>query len=245
MRAALVLGSVALLVAIWTIASRGVDSIVLPSPREVWAAFGEDVDSGAWWQAVSGTLRHVLGAFSLVVLIGVALGVAMGRFTAVDDLARAPLILLQTIPTIALAAIALLAVGTGDTAVVAVTVACGVPFFAVGIAQGSRDVDPELVQMARALGAGEAAIVRSVVIPSLLPYVLGSSRVALGVAWHVAVVSEYLLGTPAVGASIAADTRLLETAGVFSWALTIVAFTIVAEYAVFRPGERWLRGRMR
>jgi NitT/TauT family transport system permease protein len=222
-----------------------VNEIVLPSPGEVWSAFHDDLERGAWWDAVSATLGHVLTAFALIVAIGIPIGVAMGRLAAIEDLLRVPVILLQTIPTIALAGIALIAIGTGDSGVIAVTVASALPFFAVGIVQGTREVDPGLVQMARAYGAGEGTVVRSVVLPSLLPYVLASGRVALGVAWHVTIVAEYLLGTPAVGSAIAADIRLLDNASVFSWGLTIVAFTVVLEYGAFRPAERLLRRGLR
>lgn len=244
-RPALIITSCGLLLALWALASRRLGEIVLPSPGEVWSAFRASLERGAWWDAVSGTLGHVLIAFVLVVAIGIPIGVTMGRLAAVEDLLRVPVILLQTIPTIALAAIALIAIGTGDTGVIAVTVGSSLPYFVVGIVQGTREVDEGLVQMARAYGAGERAVVRSVVLPSLLPYVLAGGRIALGVAWHVTIVGEYLLGTPGVGAAISADVRLLDTAAVFSWGLTIVAFTVAIEYGLFRPGERLLRRRLR
>jgi NitT/TauT family transport system permease protein len=240
-RPALVISSCGLLLALWALSSHSLDELVLPSPGEVWSAFRDDLDRGAWWEAVSATLGHVLTAFGVVLALGIPIGVAMGRLAVVEDLLRVPVILLQTAPTVVLAAIALIALGTGDTGVVAVTVASSLPFFIVGIVQGTREVDPGLVQMARAYGAGEAAVVRSVVLPSLIPYVLAGSRIALGVGWHVTILGEYLFGTPAVGSQIASDIRLLDQASVFSWGLTIVAVTVLLEYGAFRPAERALR----
>ena len=186
-------------------------------------------------------------AFLLVAIVGLPVGIAMGRLWYFEDLLRVPAILLQTIPTIVIAAIALISIGTTSSGVVFVTAASGITFFVLTVVQGTRQVDSGLLEMARAYGTSEPRIVRTIVLPSLVPYVLAGSRIALGVAWHVALVAEYLMGVGGVGTALAADVRLLDTASLFSWGLTIVVFTIVIEYTVFRSLEQLLtrrRGRV-
>lgn len=236
-----------LLLAAWSAASAQIGAIVLPSPAEVWRAFTADLEQGVWWERVAATLRHVFPAFLLVATVGLPVGIAMGRLWYVEDLLRVPAILLQTIPTIVIAAIALISIGTTSSGVVFVTAASGITFFVLTVVQGTRQVDSGILEMARAYGASEARIVRTIVLPSLVPYVLAGSRIALGVAWHVALVAEYLMGVGGVGTALAADVRLLDTASLFSWGLTIVVVTIVIEYAVFRSLEQLLmrrRGRV-
>ncbi len=239
-RPALVVASGGILLITWILASRQYGEIILPAPDQVWDAFREDLDRGAWWNAVRGTLEHVSVAFGLVLLVGTPLGIAMGRSWVLEDLLRVPVIFLQTVPTIVLVAIALLAIGTTSSGVVFVAVASSLPFFTLNVIQGTRAVDHDLVEMAHAYGANERAVVSSIVLPSLVPFLLAGGRIALGIAWHVALVAEYLMGTPSVGFAIANDIRLLDTASVFSWGLTIVAFTIAIEYGAFRPLEALL-----
>lgn len=229
--------------AVWSVASAELGAIVLPSPIEVWQAFAADLEQGVWWGRVAATLRHVLPAFLLVQIIGIPVGIAMGRSWYVEDLLRVPAILLQTIPTIVIAAIALISIGTTSSGVVFVTAASGMTFFILTVVQGTRQVDTKLLQMARAYRISEARIVRTIMFPSLVPYILAGSRITLGVAWHVALVAEYLMGVGGVGTALAADVRLLDTASLFSWGLTVVMLTIVIEYALFRSLEQLLANR--
>jgi NitT/TauT family transport system permease protein len=237
-RPALIVDSGLILLLAWALASRQLGKIILPPPKDVWEAFRDQVNRGVWWTSVRATLGDVFTAFGLIVVIGVPLGVAMGRLWFVDDLLRVPMIFLQTVPTVVLVAIALIAIGTNTTGVIFVTVASGVTFFTLNVIQGARAVEPELVEMAHAYGAGERTIVRSIVLPSVIPYLLAGGRIALGVTWHVTLVGEYLMGTPSVGFAISNDIKFLDTASVLSWGLTIVFLTIALEYGFFRPVER-------
>lgn len=233
---------------VWSAASAQIGAIVLPSPAEVWRAFTSDLEQGVWWERVAATLRHVLPGFLLIAAVGLPVGIAMGRFWYVEDLLRVPAILLQTIPTIVIAAIALISIGTTSSGVIFVIAASGITFFVLTIVQGTRQVDTGLLEMARAYGTSETRIVRTIVLPSLVPFVLAGSRIALGVAWHVALVAEYLMGVGGVGTALATDVRLLDTASLFSWGLTIVVLTIMIEYLVFRSLEQLLahrRGQVR
>ena len=246
-RVAVLAASFILLLGVWGVASGKLSAIVLPSPSEVWGAFRTDLWQGVWWQRVTTTFGHVGLSFLLIATIGVPIGIAMGRLWYVEDLLRVPAIFLQTIPTIAIAAIALIALGSNSSGVVFVTVASGVTYFVLTVVQGTRQVDLGMLDMARVYRASEARIVRTIVLPALVPYILAGSRIALGVAWHVALVAEYLMGAGGVGTALAADVRLLDTASLFSWGLTIVVLTIMIEYAVFRSLEQLLahrRGRV-
>ncbi len=240
MRAAVVVSSGLLMLLVWSLVSSRVGQLLLPSPAEVWNAFLADVAQGTWTSRIGGTLKHVVVSIVLVLVTGVPIGIAMGRWWFIEDLLRVPAILLQTIPTIALASIALISIGSSDTGVIVVTAASAFTYFTLSVVQGTRQVDVRVLEMARVYRATQLTVVRKILLPALVPHVLAATRVSLGVAWHVAVVAEYLMGTGGVGSALAADVRLLDTASVFSWALSIVVLTILLEYAAFRTSEHWL-----
>jgi len=150
------------------------------------------------------------------------------------------LIFLQTVPTVVLITIALIAIGTSSTSVVAVTVASALTYFTLNVIQGTRAIDHDLVEMARAYGANEARIMRTITLPSVVPYVLAGARITLGVVWQVTLFSEYLMGTKGVGFQVSSDIKLLDTASVFAWGLSIVPLTLLFEYGLFRPAEWFL-----
>lgn len=241
-RVGLILTSIALLYLLWLYGASKFEPYILPGPGAVWDSFKLLVERGIWWKEVSATLAHVAIAFALILGIGLPLGIVIGRLWVVEDLTRIPLVFLQTVPTVVLITIALIAIGSSPTSVVAVTVASGLTYFTLNVIQGTRAIDYDLVEMAHAYGASEPRIMRSVTLPSVVPYVLAGARITLGVVWQVTLFSEYLMGTNGVGFQVSSDIKLLDTASVFAWGLSIVALTLLFEYGVFRPAE-WLLTR--
>lgn len=239
-RIGLILVSIGLLVLLWLYGASKFEPYILPGPTEVWDSFKSLVERGVWWKEVQATLGHVAAAFLIVLAIGLPLGIVIGRFWVIEDLTRVPLIFLQTIPTVVLITIALIAIGASPTSVVAVTAASGLTYFTLNVIQGTRAIDQDLVEMGHAYGASEARIMRAITLPSVVPYVLAGARIMLGVVWQVTLFSEYLMGTNGVGFQVSSDIKLLDTSSVFAWGLSIVALTLLFEYGIFRPAEWFL-----
>lgn len=244
-RTGLIAGSIALLLAAWWYSSGQFPPWILPGPQPVWASFADAWQRGVWLFEVTSTLGHMVAASVIVILTGLPIGIVIGRFWVVEDLTRVALIFLQTVPTIVLIVIALVAIGTNDTGVVAVTAASGFTYFTLNVIQGTKSIDQDLVEMGRAYGAREFTLMRNVILPSVVPYFLAGSRITLGVAWQVTLFSEYLMGTRGVGFQVSSAIKLLDTASVFSWGLSIVLLTVAFEYGVFRPFEGYLTRHMR
>jgi NitT/TauT family transport system permease protein len=115
-----------------------------------------------------------------------------------------------------------------------------VTYFLLNVIQGTRSVDQDLLDMARAYRSSEMTIMRSVILPSVVPYVLAGARITLGVTWQITLFAEYLMGTAGVGSQVSSAIKLLDTKAVFMWGLSVVALTLAVEYGAFRPIERHL-----
>jgi NitT/TauT family transport system permease protein len=234
--------AVAILFVAWVIGSRHFASYILPGPGPVWDAFRSDWDRGVWVSVVKATLGHMFVAYGLTIAIGLPVGILIGRYWIIEDLTRAFLIFLQTVPTIVLIVLALIFVGTTATGVVAVTVASCFTYFTLNVIQGTKSIDGDLVEMARTYEASEVTIMRSIILPSVVPFFLAGARITLGVAWQVTLFGEYLMGIHGVGFQISSAIGLLSTADVYAWGLSVVVLTILFEYGIFRPVE-WLLTR--
>ena len=244
-RLLLFLTAVAGLYLAWVIGSHHFASYILPGPSPVWASFKSAVSRGVWATDVEATLSHMFLAYGITIGIGLPLGILIGRFWVIEDLSRALLIFLQTVPTVVLIALALIFVGTTATGVIAVTVASCLTYFTLNVIQGTKSIDRDLIEMARSYGASELTIMRSIILPSVVPYFLAGGRITLGVAWQVTLFGEYLMGTPGIGFQVSAAIKLLDTASVYAWGLSVVVLTIAFEYGVFRPVEALLTRHMR
>lgn len=237
--ARVVLAALVILLA-WNLAAPHYPGYVLPAPIDVWTSFTSTWSRGVWIEEVWATLQHLLLAFGIVLVAGLPLGIVIGRSTIAEDLSRVVLVFLQTVPTIVLIALALVVAGASTSSVVGVTVAGSITYFLLNVIQGTRAIDQDLVDMARAYRASEGAIMRTVVLPAVVPYFLAGARITLGVAWQITLFAEYLMGAEGIGFQVSSAIKLLDTKAVFMWGLSVVAMTLVLEYGAFRPAERRL-----
>lgn len=245
LRPSRVIGAAVVVYLAWALAAPSYPGYILPAPIDVWGSFLDAFGRGVWTEEVLATLQHLLSSFGLVLLIGLPLGILIGRSVIAEDLSRVVLVFLQTVPTVVLIALALVISGANDGSVVGVAVAGSVTYFLLNVIQGTRAIDRDLVDMARAYRAKETAIMRSVVLPSVIPYFLAGARITLGVTWQICLFAEYLMGTQGVGFQVSSAIKLLDTKAVFMWGLSVVVLTLIVEYGVFRPVERHLTRHLR
>ena len=187
------------LLALWQFAcSTGlVPSFMLPSPVRVVQALVGD------WHLLAGHTATSLAEAGLGLAAGVALGfaaaLAMDRF---DLLFRAfyPIVVLtQTIPTVAIAPLLVLWFGYGMLPkVVLIVVATFFPI-TVGMLEGLRSVDPDEIDLMRAMGATRVQILRHVKLPAAMPQFFSGLKISAAYAIVGAVIAEWLGGFSGLG----------------------------------------------
>ncbi|WP_433136169.1 ABC transporter permease [Actinomadura nitritigenes] len=190
----------------------------------------------------------------LAVLIGVPLGIAMGRARVLRRLVEPLLALLYPVPKVALVIPLLLVLGlrmpserAGETARIAViALGCLIPL-TVSATHGAAEVEPRLLWSARAAGAGPVRRLLTIVLPAALPQVLSGLRIALAVSIFSLVGAELLVRGKGVGAYLfnAYDIGQYERV----WAVTVlVALAGLAVDAVYawavRRAVRWWEGEV-
>ena len=187
------------LLAIWQlVCSAGlVPPFMLPSPIRVVQALVGD------WPLLIGHAATSLAEAGLGLAAGVALGfiaaLAMDRF---DLLYRAfyPIVVLtQTIPTVAIAPLLVLWFGYGMLPkVVLIVVATFFPI-TVGMLEGLRSVDPDEIDLMRAMGATRLQILRHVKLPAAMPQFFSGLKISAAYAIVGAVIAEWLGGFSGLG----------------------------------------------
>lgn len=170
------------LVLLWIVGARSMGE-VLPGPLEVLGFVGREVENGRLAFHVWVTTRRVLIAFAIALTAGVALGALMGRSKRADDLLQGSLIVTLTVPRILLFVVAYLIAGLNDRALIVALVITVLPTIVVTIREGTRALDGGLIEMARAFRRTNVQVWRSVIMPQLTPFVVGTAPGALALSW--------------------------------------------------------------
>ncbi|WP_406506106.1 ABC transporter permease [Streptomyces sp. NBC_00212] len=235
----------ALVVALWEILARAeiIDPFNFSMPSAIgdqireWAVHG--TAQGSLWEQIWYTLYEALLGWVLGVMAGVVLGITLGRIRFLADVLGPYIKVLNAIPRIVLAPVFLIWFGLGPASKVASAVV--LVFFPVffNAFQGAREVDRNLVNNARILGASNRRVTLQVVIPSATSWIFTSLHVSFGFALIGAIVGEYIGATKGLGLLVAASQGTFNAAGVYA-AMAILAVVALLTEGLLTFAERRL-----
>lgn len=206
-----------------------------------WAR--EGTAYGSLWSQIWVTMHEALLGFGYGVGSGVVFGILLGQVPFLADVLGPYIKVLNAIPRIVLGSIFVVWLGLGTTSKVAL--ASVLVFFVVffNAFQGVREVDRGLIANARILGASRWQLVRHVVLPSALTWIIASLHVAFGFSVIGAIVGEFLGSQHGLGLVIATAQNNFDPNGVFAAMLIIGAIALTAEGLISALEHRLLAWR--
>jgi len=193
---------------------------LLPAPTAVAVAGWDLIASGELLRHLFDSLRREFTAFCWS-LVAIPLGVAMGWWKSVNEQLDPLIEMLRPIPPLAWIPLSILWFGVGDTQNQFI-IFLGIFFpILLNTITGVTGVEPNLVRAARCLGAGEAAVLRRVVLRAALPQIVTGIRIGLGVGWMALVAAELVGANSGLGFLINDARTLLRTDVVIVGMITI------------------------
>jgi ABC-type nitrate/sulfonate/bicarbonate transport system ATPase subunit/ABC-type nitrate/sulfonate/bicarbonate transport system permease component len=194
--------SLALTFGIWEWYGRGVDPIFFSYPTAIAEAFPAMMRSGELQKALFSTLGGLAAGFSLSILIGVVIGLFMGRYRLFDYLVDLQISALYSTPNVALIPLLILWFGLGMTSKIFIVFLAAVFPIIVNTYGGVRNVSRSLVEIAQAEGARERQIFGKIILPASLPFIMAGIRLAVGRAVVGMVVAEMFTAMSGMGGAI-------------------------------------------
>jgi len=228
------LGVLVLLVLAWQIATQRhwVDTFFFSQPSAIGERVAEWFVKGSIYRHLWTTALETVLAFLIGAGLGVAFGFAFARSPGLSGIFDPYLKVANALPRVVLAPIFTLWFGLGILSKVAfgVTLVFFIVFF--NTYQGIRDVDRNLINNTRMLGADERDLIRHVLLPSAMVWILSSLHTSVGLALVGAVVGEYLGSARGLGYMIAQAEGTFDTTGVFAGMTVLAGFTLVVDMVV-------------
>jgi len=206
---------IAVLLLLWQVMSVAYDlQLILPPPlavgRTIWNTLTLNTERWLYgpniYEHLTASFVRAITGFTVAAAFAIPLGLFVGRFRAVREYVDPVIRSLYPIPGIAWIPLAILWFGLGNTAVIFVVfIAEFFPLY-FNTEAGARNINPILVDAARCFGAKRLTLLRRVILPASIPYIITGMRIALGGAWRMIVAGEMLASQSGIG-SVLMESR--------------------------------------
>jgi ABC-type nitrate/sulfonate/bicarbonate transport system permease component len=190
--------------------------------------------------AAGETLWAVVKGLAIAIMLGMAVGLAMGRVTAVERGLRYYVNSLFATPMIAILPLVTLWFGYNADARLAVIVFAAFFSIAVNTSDGARSVPLEYLEVARSFRARQFSTLIDIVLPSSLPYLIAGMRLAAGRALVGAVVAEFFISIPGLGYYILFNSRTFKHNEAFVAVIALVVVGVSFEAVLNWVTRRYL-----
>lgn len=224
-------------IALWWALAVVVDSPALPTPLATLPVLVEELPAivPEFWAS----LGRLLLAMLIGTVLGVPVGLWMGRSKRGDAIFGPVLYVLYPVPKIVFLPVLFILFGLGGQAKV-ILIAIAIFFqMLVTMRDAAKNVPQGAVDSMRSLGAGKAAILRDVVLPASLPDLFTALRITTGTAVAVLFIAESMAGSSGLGYFIMHAWSLLEYEQMFA-GIVVMAVLGVIVYEVFEVLEHRL-----
>jgi ABC-type nitrate/sulfonate/bicarbonate transport system permease component len=224
---------------VWEIYGRSVNPVIFTYPTAIAHAFVDMLADGTLAKASLESLI-VLGIGSAVgAIAGIGIGLLAGRSDTLAALIEVPVNALYATPSVALIPVIVVWFGFGATAK-SIVVGLFVIFpVLINTMRGVREVDPDLLEVARCYCSSEPKLWRDLLIPSALPFIITGLRLAIGRGLVGVIVAEFFTAISGLGNLIVTNANSFETARMF------VPIVVIAVYGVLATALlEWVESRI-
>ncbi|MDQ8038119.1 MAG: ABC transporter permease [Pedobacter sp.] len=211
----------------------------VPSPQEVVQATLELLRSPKLWAHVSSSLYRVFAGFLAAALLGIGLGLAIGRSRWAEDVLLPPLELLRPIPAVAWIPLAILMFPSSELSMIFITFTGALFPILLNTIHGVEAVDARLIASARSLGSGRSSTFTEVILPAAAPSIVTGLAIGMGTCWFCLVTAEMISGQFGIGYYTWESYTLQNYANIVVGMLLIGLFGMGSSVLIKQAGQ-WL-----
>ena len=188
------------LLLLWELAARlgWVDSFITSSPSRIISPLLSLGDNQLPMH-IAVTLYETLTGFVLGAFGGLLLAILLWQSDRVSRILEPYLVVLNSLPKIALGPVIIIWVGAGTRAIVVMAVAISMIVTVLEMLEGFRSTDPELIRMAETFGADRRQVFRKIVFPANIPVLFNSLKINIGLSLVGVIAGEFLVSKAGLG----------------------------------------------
>ncbi|MBX2837809.1 MAG: ABC transporter permease [Gammaproteobacteria bacterium] len=171
----------------------------VPSPGKVFLAFLGHLQTEVFYTHIGVSMRRILISYSLAVIIGILVGVMMGRSKLIRHFMMPYIEVVRPIPAVAWIPLAILMWPTEESSIIYITFLGALFPIVLNTLHGVEQTPDVLIKASQSLGASRFGIFWHVVLPGALPSIAAGLSIGMGVSWFSLLAGEIISGQYGIG----------------------------------------------
>lgn len=207
--------SLVVLIVLWQIFGHDINPVFGSYPSAIAAAFWSLLVSGELVTALFASLKAFVAGYALSIVVGVPLGLIIGRSRILENAVGVYITAGNAMPLVAFVPLLVLWFGLGFMVKAAIVFLMSVFPICINTWLGVRAVPKTLIEVGRSLVAPNSVIIRRIVLPATLPYIMTGIKLAVGRAVVAMVIAEFFTAISGLGGIIINSANNFDTATMF------------------------------
>lgn len=218
---------------LWQIASRALSNpLVLAEPLDVCYSLSQSIATLPFWESIGSSLLHIALGGIAAFFIGVILALLAHKAPLIREILEPAITFLKAVPVVCVIVLMLLWAGSAWTSTIVVMMVV-FPSIYYALQQALQNIDEQLSEMLKVFKVAGLRKLLFFTWPSVLPYLIAASKVAVGMSWKSGIAAE-LIGIPvgSIGEELYLTKITLAISDLFAWTIVIVLISLVCEKLV-------------
>lgn len=176
-----------------------IDPFITSSPSRIAKTIAELYQNGNLLYHVGITLFETLIGFAIAVVLGYAIAMLLYLSDSARKIFEPYIVVLNSLPKIALGPLIIIWIGTGYSAIIFMTVLVAIIVCVMNTLTGFLTVDKTMLTLLKAMGASKLTTLKKLIIPASLATLVNTLKVAVGLAWIGSIMGEYIVSRAGLG----------------------------------------------
>lgn len=175
------------------------DPFITSSPSRVIVSLSNLYKSGDMWLHVGATLYETTLSFTLATILGVGVAILLWSSKTLNEVLEPYLIVLNSLPKIALGPLIIIWVGAGRSAIITMALLISVIITIISAYTGFISVEKEKIDLLKSMGAKKHQILMKLILPQNIPNMISILKINVGLSWVGTIMGEYLVSKEGIG----------------------------------------------
>lgn len=191
----------AAMLALWEVAARAgwINAFITSQPTGIMRTIVNLYREGNLFRHIGVTVYETVIGFTLGTILGTAIAIALWWSDTLAKVLDPYLVVLNSLPKVALGPIIIVWIGSGMTAIIVMALLVSIVVTILGVYSGFSQVDPDRIKLLKTFGASKWQILQKAVLPGSIPTIISALKINVGLSWVGVIVGEFLVSKAGLG----------------------------------------------